>query len=289
MPLALVLKLQPTTEATVPSFLGRAAHAWFLDQLRQQDARLSRKYHENNQSRPFTVSSLWCPGIRPKNGLLHLSPRRMCYLRVTSIDPALTAIMQNDCILRWKQKVMHLVGVPFRVIEVASTSHQHKQASCYTYRELKDKVEESSPPERITLRFLSPTVFRRSPPKDSVFQNEAYNLPLPIPELLFSGLLSLWNNPGWNPEAALPAQLPAFVRDCVVISRYNLYTDLVKFGSGRRGHVGGFKGECHFSIRCADPTWRRQIGFLASFAPFAGVGWRTTMGLGQVQIVDETW
>lgn len=289
MPLSLVLKLQPTTNATIPSFLGRAAQAWFLDQLRQQDAGLSRRYHEGNQGRPFTVSSLWGSDLHPHQGFLQLSPQTICYLRITSIDPALTAILLKDIVPTWEQKRLHLIGVPFHVRKIASRSHQHTQAACYTYEEIKERTEEAPPPERITLRFLSPTVFRRSPPKDSAFVKNPYNLPLPIPELLFAGLLSIWNNTKWNANTAFPeqvtSQLPEFVRDCVVISRYSLQTELVKFGSGRRGHVGGFEGECYYAIRCEDPTWQRRIGLLAAFAPFAGVGWRTTMGLGQVKLV----
>jgi len=44
-----------------------------------------------------------------------------------------------------------------------------------------------------------------------------------------------------------------------------------------------FVGQCRFALRCADAGWRRRVGLLTSFAPFAGVGWRTTMGLGQVK------
>jgi len=48
--------------------------------------------------------------------------------------------------------------------------------------------------------------------------------------------------------------------------------------------VGGFGSTCRFAIRGPDAAWRRRIGLLAAFAPFAGVGWRTTMGLGQTRL-----
>jgi CRISPR/Cas system endoribonuclease Cas6 (RAMP superfamily) len=69
----------------------------------------------------------------------------------------------------------------------------------------------------------------------------------------------------------------------VVVSRYRLRTELVTFGSGRRGRVGGFVGQCRFAILDAAPRWRRYVSLLAAFAPFAGVGYRTAMGLGQVK------
>ena len=61
------------------------------------------------------------------------------------------------------------------------------------------------------------------------------------------------------------------------ISRYRLRTELVTFEQGRRGCVGGFKGQCRFALRCAAPHWQRRLGLLAAFAPFAGLGWRTSI------------
>ena len=133
----------------------------------------------------------------------------------------------------------------------------------------------------MTLHFLTPTTFRRSPSPDSPFGHDPYNLPFPMPELVFGGLASLWNTFVPRP---LRKELRGFARDCVVVGRYRLRTELVEFGSGRRGRVGGFVGTCRFAIRYPDVDWRRRIGLLAAFAPFAGVGWRTTMGLGQTQL-----
>lgn len=64
MLISAVLTLQPTAPATVPANLGRATHAWFLDQVRQLDPALADALHAPNQERPFTVSNLW--GGRPQ-------------------------------------------------------------------------------------------------------------------------------------------------------------------------------------------------------------------------------
>ena len=90
----------------------------------------------------------------------------------------------------------------------------------------------SPPPNSVTLHFLTPTTFRRSPPLDGPFDHDTYNLPFPLPELVFGGLLSPWNAFGPQP---LPGELRTFARDCVVVSRYRLRTERVDFGSGRRG------------------------------------------------------
>ena len=55
---ALVLTLKPTATATVPAFLGRAAHAWFLDQMRQTDPQLAQRLLIPDTPKPFTVSPL---------------------------------------------------------------------------------------------------------------------------------------------------------------------------------------------------------------------------------------
>ena len=279
---ALVLTLRPDTAATVPAFLGRAAHAWFLDQLHQADPQLAQRLHQPNKLRPFTVSPLSCPSSRQRGDRRRLSPNSPCYLRITSIEDGLSSRLMDTFAPRWTGATMHLTGVPFEVTSVASSRSDHPQADHLSYETLVERIGQAPPPRHTTLRFLTPTVFRRSPPPETPFGDEAYDLPFPEPELLFGGLSSLWN--AFAPQP-LPDELRTFARDRVVISRYNLRTELVTFSSGRRGRVGGFVGQCRFAILESDTTWQRRIGLLAAFAPFAGVGRRTTMGLGQVKRV----
>lgn len=59
MLLSWVLKLQPLEATPVPSNLGRAAHAWFLEQVGAVDAPLAAELHGGQGLRPLTVSNLW--------------------------------------------------------------------------------------------------------------------------------------------------------------------------------------------------------------------------------------
>ena len=282
MLVALVLTAEPTAPATVPSFLGRAAHAWLLDQVRRCEPQLAQSLHLPHRPRPFTVSPLWTDSSRPIGGRLHLSAGQTCHLRVTSVEAGLSHLLTDTLAPRWTDSTMALAGASFRVRAVATSPAHHPQAGQLSYLELSQAVESSPPPEGVTLRFLTPTTFRRSPPPPAPFGAVPSNVPLPLPELVFGGLASTWNAFAPRP---LPEDLRAFAQDCVVVSRYDLRTVLVDFGGGTRGRVGGFVGTCRFAFRSPDPAWRRRIGLLAAFAPFAGVGWRTTMGLGQVGLI----
>jgi len=280
---ATVLTLKPTATATVPAFLGHAAHAWFLEQARRTDPRLARRLHTPNTPRPFTVSPIYSSSSQPYSGSMRLSTGQACHLRITSVETDLSHRLLDDFAPRWVGATVHLAGVPFHIDEVAATAARHPQAAHLTYEALIKGAEVAPPPDSVTLRFLTPTTFRRSPPPDGPFGDRSYDLPFPLPSLVFGGLLRLWNAFGPQP---LPEELRAFARDCIVVSRYQLRTERVDFGSGRRGRVGGFVGACRFAIRSAEVAWRQRIGLLAVFAPFAGVGWRTAMGLGQTRFEE---
>jgi CRISPR-associated endoribonuclease Cas6 len=284
MPIAAVLTLTPSSKAVLPAFLGRAAHAWFLAQINQADPALNRALHVPDVRRPFTVSSLWSPDVKPRQGRLRLPQGARCFLRITVFEDALAACTVERLLPRWRERPVTLSGGTFQVRSIALGSADHPQAATASYAALREAAAETAPLRRMTLRFLSPTVFRISPPPDSAFDTDSYNLPFPLPDLVFGGLLRDWD--AFAP-ASLPASLPSFVRDCVVVSHHHLRTRLVTFGGGRRGRVGGFVGTCGFAVRCEDVKLQQAVEVLARFAPFASVGWRATMGLGQVAYMGE--
>ncbi|MEA3309755.1 MAG: CRISPR system precrRNA processing endoribonuclease RAMP protein Cas6 [Chloroflexota bacterium] len=282
MPTAIVLTLKPTQAATVPAFLGRAAHAWFLQEIADYDTERAQSLHAPQARKPFTLSPLGTPGLRAREGRVALPAGHACYLRLTSLEPELTQQLLATFVPRWEGDTLRLAGVAFRVAQVATTPTAHPAAATCTYAELRDAAAAAPPPQQLTLQFVTPTTFRQSPPRTGRFDVAPYALPLPEPTLVFGSLARAWQQ--FAPRA-LPAEWPDFVAACVVLSRYRLHTELVTFGHGRRGKVGGFKGQCRFALRCASPEWQRRLGLLAAWAPFAGLGWRTSMGLGQVRLL----
>ena len=79
---------------------------------------------------------------------------------------------------------------------------------------------------------------------------------------------------------ALRWLLPQLIGE-VDIARYKLRTQMMDFRSYRQL---GFVGECEFGVRkglCEEALGALQV--LADFSVFAGVGYKTTMGLGQTR------
>ena len=108
-------------------------------------------------------------------------------------------------------------------------------------------------------------------------------MPLPLPRLIFEGLARRWNAFG---PLQVPDEVRRFADEMMLISRYRLRTERVSFGKGgERGAYPGFVGVCGYAFRNQDRYWLGLIHALAAFALYAGVGARTTMGLGQARVI----
>jgi len=66
-------------------------------------------------------------------------------------------------------------------------------------------------------------------------------------------------------------------RECVRVTQGDLQTHVVHFPNFVQK---GFTGTCTYSFRDEGVS---ELAILAAFAPYAGVGYKTTMGMGQVQ------
>jgi CRISPR-associated endoribonuclease Cas6 len=116
------------------------------------------------------------------------------------------------------------------------------------------------------LRFVSPAGFKRN--------NRQFFLPLP--ELVFGGLLRKWRL-HVEPDAwlGLETALPQ-----IEIQNYRLESHAVQLRSDRI--IRGFCGETEYSFRGFSESEQQALSALAAFSFFSGVGYKTSQGMGEV-------
>ena len=272
MLLSWVLKLEPEEPATVPTNLGRAAHAWFLGQVGAADAALAEELHSGQGLRPFTVSNLWELG-RERGREVVLSPGRTYTLRITSFSPQLSELLKAKVIPAVPERLSLLDG-KLRVAGSTLDPQEDAWAGQASFEEMVQRFTLAAEvPRSVGLRFASPTAFRITGKKRAV--------PLPLPQLVFGGLLDKWN--AFSTIQVHP-DVRRFADECLVVSSYRLQTRRVFFGSdAQRGVVPGFVGFCRYYVEVQDRYWMGLIQLLAGFSLYAGVGLRATMGLGQAR------
>ncbi len=126
--------------------------------------------------------------------------------------------------------------------------------------------------DTVGLRFYSPTAFRLG--------NSGLNLPLPLPEQVFQSLLQKWDR-----FAPVPLELNREeLKHHLGVARHSLKTRMLDFGTYKQV---GFIGNCWFLMdgKTGQPS-RQVLHTLADFAFYAGVGRKTTMGMGQVRRIS---
>jgi len=263
---SLHITLTPTAPVTLPAWLGRATHAWFLDTVQRIDPALAADLHTPNEDRPFTVSDLWGPGLT-RQGENRLTPGTAYSLRVTGCRADLSALI--DRLAQQPPATIRLLDHPFAVQRATTDPAVSSWAGRVDFATLAQRnMLAKEQPGQLTLHFASPTLFR---------SNDAY-LPLPLPRLVFEGLARRWNSLS---SVTIADEVVRYAEECLLISRYRLQTERVD--RGPRGGFPGFTGTCTYAFKVRDRYWMGLIHLLADFAFYAGVGKQTAMGLGQVR------
>jgi CRISPR-associated endoribonuclease Cas6 len=256
------LTVRPTHHDIIPAHTGRAAHALFLAALRDVDPILSEIIHGGSQLRPLTAGPLQ---PAPRSGTLTLSPMQRYTLRFTTLHADLTRLAENALAPRWLRSGLIVHDQPLRVesIDVRSASYAELLQNAQTGRRL---------PRWITLSFNTPTVIKKT---------GGLQLPLPVPGNIFGSLIDRWMAFA-PPEASLPDGLRDWVDRCVSIEDLNIRSQHVSFERASRGQMIGFVGTVTFTAVESSDVFLPVLHALADYAAFAGVGAKTSMGLGQV-------
>lgn len=122
---------------------------------------------------------------------------------------------------------------------------------------------------KMSLEALSPTSFRRL----------GRQILLPDPGLVFGTLQRRWSEFSTvTPDTSLMERWP----EDVLVTQFNVRTAVETFD---RYKIIGFVGRVDYGIRTEAPQYMRGwFRALAQFARFAGLGYKTTMGMGRVRV-----
>ncbi len=266
---SLVLMFQGE-EAVLPPHLGRASHALFLKGVAERDPALAERLHAADERRPFTCSSLVGVRMERVNGELKavVVPGRPLFLRYTGLTAEI-----SEHLIRWAEappRVVEIEGAWLALQGATLDPSVHPWAGQTTYQALLRKTlpTEEPLPRHLELEFFSPTAFHSG----------GRNVPLPLPDLVYGSLLEKWNE--FAPATVSP-EVRRFAQECLAISRYELSTRSVPGKGG--GMQIGFVGYCRYTVLRADPYWVGILRALTDYAFYAGVGYQTTTGMGQVR------
>ncbi|AFY84406.1 CRISPR-associated endoribonuclease Cas6 [Oscillatoria acuminata] len=254
---SLVVELRAIESGNPPATLGRALHALVLNWLNLANPELATATHDLAVS-PFSVSGLI--GNRRPNEVkggdcFHL---KIGVLDSQLIQPLLTGLTQ------WAMQPIILAKFPFLMTRTYMIHESHPLANVSSYSKL---VEAAGNQSLIELTFLSPTSFK---------QKQGIQT-FPLPELVFGNLQRRWNN--FAPE---PLHFPEIEWQGLV-SAYELKTHALKLEGGAEIGAQGW-----IRYRFSDPEQAKIARILAEFAFYAGVGRKTTMGMGQTQFNSST-
>jgi CRISPR-associated endoribonuclease Cas6 len=224
------------------------AHAAVMHAISAINKSLGATLHDIQRNKPLALAMI--------NNHLRLNwfgPTSLTYMQ------ALLTYWQAAPEIRIGEKILS-----FAHISLSSGGHQQVQ----TWSDLTTPAEHT----QIQMEFLTPTAVTR-PDK----QRKRYTVLHPDPLTIFTLLARRWQDLGGPP---LPDDLADYLADGGCVTKaYELFTTEFR----HRGRVQlGFGGRIVYTCRQANPNCVHALNWLARLAPFSGIGYQTTRGMGAV-------
>ncbi len=272
--LALVIRLRALTDGSLPATNGHQVHGALMALLEAQTQGWAARLHAADPpERPFTLSGLrGVPRPEPPAALpvLPIQAEAGYWFRATSLQEDLSAAFLD---LFTRPDLTLTIGrLPFRVVGLAPPAHDRTGQAWY--QTLWEDCQAQAPPALLGVRFLSATTCRR----------QGRNHLFPEPGLIFHQLWRRWQL--FCPSACRLPELPTPIVDAaLMVAGYHLQTRHLRFGP--HGQQLGFTGYCEYrAAPQADPQTLRTLHLLWHFSFFAGIGYGTPKGMGQVALVS---
>lgn len=293
---SILLRLHPSEPGRVSPGSGSQVHAAFLDIVRQNDPALAEQLHEPDQRRPFTVSLL--------QGFNHLSqaqlaeaisqgrqvpvlPGQVYWLRFTMLDAAIFGPFVRHFLMRSQEAQIRIGDAQFQISRIIGAPEPHNIAQSWAaYSTFGELRAHSTLLPGYQFEFATPTAFSLGQKS----WGKQMNL-FPEPALVFGSLARQWDNFAPPPlkmsaSALSPRDFATWCEDALIVNRYQLETRTLH--SKKFGNIG-FQGKIGYDMKgnqqSPEAHWLTP---LARFAIFSGVGYKTTMGMGQLRCTNFT-
>jgi len=264
---SIILELCAVNTAAIPAHRGDHTHALFLDLVRQVDAELSSRLHDEPEYRPFTVSVLH--GARMNDGMQLLQAGQVCRLRLTLLDGGGLWQRLSAHFLEASALTLRLDKAQMQLTRVISTPTA--DATGWAGYSDWQTLAAASPRSALTMRFASPCAFSMGGRRFALF---------PEPIFLWDSLVRSWNRYAPAVLQIDKVALRDFVTQQVMVNDYDLHTARAAFATHAQK---GFMGSCTYQLK-SNEGCAPQLVALAEYARYAGVGSKTTSGMGQARM-----
>ena len=288
---SLLLRLHPTEVGQVAPGAGNLVQAAFLDMVRQGDPALAEQLHAPNQRRPFTLgllqgfnhlSATQLEEAMTRNLPVQVTPGQVYWLRITMLDATIFSTFAQYLIMHPRSLTVRIGNASFEISRLLiNPEHGSSWVAYSSFAELHAARQAQ---KQYTFEFATPTTFSLG--------RKAWGQQLkmfPEASFVFESLARQW-------EVFAPVHLrlvndhltshdmSAWCEENVIVSHYALQTfhlHSTKFG------MLGFQGAVTYEVKgipsAPEALW---LSTLARFALFGGVGYKTSMGMGQARCTN---
>jgi len=261
MPYAIMLTAYSDNNQSLYKINGAQLQAAFLNLIRQIDPELSQSLHDGDALRPYSLSL-----FQPKIGVDCDRPIKKVLIRIACLDDKIYPVLLKIALSGKQNNYLHFSGVNFQISHLATTDERQPSWVGFTsYQDLLSKAETLQKQHFISLDFGSATTFR---------QREK-DVPIPMPDSVFSGLARRWNSTTNVPEL-VPEEVIAKFSESVTVSQFQGETITVDIGDKLK--KTGFIGR--FTYRIINPEISFWCHLLSEMVFFSGLGAKTSRGLG---------
>ena len=260
MPVTAIINMRALDGGRMPRSFHCLMHPTLLDRISRAHRRLGDVLHNAGMMSPFSISPVM--GKKERGAVVE---NESYWVRVSILHEEIEEVFMETLGRGLWDRPLRLGELSFLVENVLwGDCGNHPWSGRDSYRQL---VETAQAPRKLALGLASPVSFKRGD----------LHYPLPEPALVFGNLARRWN---LFASLQLPEK-PA----CADVSYASFDLSTKPFHLRNGGTILGARGRLTF-IFGGDEEARRYYHTLLRFAFYAGIGVKTTQGMGLCRILE---